>query len=313
MTQERISFSTKRFLVGKAGPFPRLVFSEDVMLRLDQFARARAKGEHGGFLIGRVRELKSAEQYEILVERFVPIPQKDDASRLVIAQEHILTVELALENSGAGEKIVGWAHTHPGFGVFLSNFDKEQHQRYFSQPWQVAYVFDNVANERAVYHCVQGEWQKLGGYYILREMVGQEQVNEEFSGKKWTSIILLLFLIISFVALGNYGYGFVRQLISTKEASKQEQETLVKLPEPVVSVERLIQETEPQSLAEVRETTQEQYGIYIVEKGDNLWKIAEKLWGDPSLFKLLADENGITNPSVIAVGKVLKVPPRSED
>ncbi len=38
--------------------------------------------------------------------------------------------------------IVGWYHTHPGFGIFLSNMDAFIHENFFSFPWQPAYVFD---------------------------------------------------------------------------------------------------------------------------------------------------------------------------
>ena len=39
-------------------------------------------------------------------------------------------------------RIVGWYHTHPGFGVFLSEMDLFIQQNFFSQPWQFAYVYD---------------------------------------------------------------------------------------------------------------------------------------------------------------------------
>lgn len=318
MTKERITFSTRRFLVGRAGAYPRLVFSEDVVLRLDQFAHSKVKGEHGGFLIGHKRELKSSEGYEILVERFVPIPQKDDATRLVITKEHFKTVQRALAEGENREEVVGWAHTHPGFGVFLSNFDKEQHQRYFPEPWQVAYILDNVGHERAVYHCVNEEWHEIGGYYILKEMAANERVLVPLKTGPWLRIALLALLIVSFVALGNYGYGFVRKLVEPKPVVTTEQNISPAEVKPVVSVER----KEPQSqvadpiapvtpvlaVQSVPPSGDAAYGQYVVEKGDNLWKIAEKLWGDPSLFKALAEANGITNPSVIPVGKVLKVP-----
>ena len=38
--------------------------------------------------------------------------------------------------------IVGWYHTHPSFGIFLSHHDLFIHQNFFAQPLQVAYVVD---------------------------------------------------------------------------------------------------------------------------------------------------------------------------
>ncbi len=38
--------------------------------------------------------------------------------------------------------IVGWYHTHPGFGIFLSGMDLFIHQNFFTQIWHVALVLD---------------------------------------------------------------------------------------------------------------------------------------------------------------------------
>lgn len=41
--------------------------------------------------------------------------------------------------------MVGWYHTHPGFGIFLSGMDLFIHQNFFTQIWHVAYVLDPQA------------------------------------------------------------------------------------------------------------------------------------------------------------------------
>ncbi len=51
--------------------------------------------------------------------------------------------ELAAKHPG--RIIVGWYHTHPGFGIFLSNMDAFIHKNFFGFPWQPAYVFDPQA------------------------------------------------------------------------------------------------------------------------------------------------------------------------
>jgi proteasome lid subunit RPN8/RPN11 len=38
--------------------------------------------------------------------------------------------------------IVGWYHTHPGFGIFLSSMDQFIHHNFFNQVWHVAMVLD---------------------------------------------------------------------------------------------------------------------------------------------------------------------------
>ena len=44
-------------------------------------------------------------------------------------------------------KTIGWFHTHPGFGIFLSEFDIFIQRNFFSLPWQVAFVLDPVAKK----------------------------------------------------------------------------------------------------------------------------------------------------------------------
>lgn len=46
---------------------------------------------------------------------------------------------------------------------------------------------------------------------------------------------------------------------------------------------------------------------YVVKKGDNLWNIAKKELGDGSKFGELAKKNGISNPSLIYSGQVIKL------
>ena len=72
-------------------------------------------------------------------------------------------MQRSLQSSGSNLRIVGWMHSHPGFGVF-SAFDK-QHERLFNRPWQIAYVIDAQLGERALY-LRDHAWRELPGYYI---------------------------------------------------------------------------------------------------------------------------------------------------
>ncbi|NLM42013.1 MAG: LysM peptidoglycan-binding domain-containing protein [Firmicutes bacterium] len=311
--------------MGRAGPFPRVVFREEVMQALDRYSHLHSAGEQGGFLIGRKQDLKSAEQYEILVERFVPIPQRSGASRLVITAEHYASVQSALERAGRGEQIVGWAHTHPGFGVFLSHFDREQHERFFPEPWQIAYVMDHQTPERALYHVLAGEWKRLPGYYVLRDMAANEiGIASPGGSSRWLKAVLAVLVVGLLVVGGTYGYSLVRELYFNPAVTQMAADEPVEPPSPPeeeqVQEEAAVQEQPPAQPVPAQTSltppsTIPRYTEYVVERGDNLWTIAQKLWGDPSLYRVIAEENGITNPSMISVGTVLKVPvePRSNE
>ncbi len=314
--ERRVTFSTRRFLVGRAGPFPRLVFREDVMLHLDQFCHLHTHGENGGFLVGKKRDLKSAERYEILVERFIPVTQAERAARLVLTEAHMQTVQQALDQGGEGNRIVGWAHTHPGFGVFLSNFDKEQHLRFFPEPWQVAYVMDNQSNQRAAYHAAEGQWRKLEGYYVLKEMAHNEIVLPARKiEKRQKSLVSLVFLIALLAGALVLGYSWLQRLATPIPAPPD-----ISRPvggegrEGAHEENRFGVETEDEHRVVSDSTAPVEveagFAEYIVQEGDTLWKIAEKLWGDPNLFPLIAEENALSDPGFLPVGKVLLIPER---
>jgi len=65
--------------------------------------------------------------------------------------------------------IVGWYHTHPDFGVFLSGHDLFIQRHFFSQPLQVAYVVDPVRQTRAFFRWRSGAMEQTGGFYLTAD------------------------------------------------------------------------------------------------------------------------------------------------
>ncbi len=65
--------------------------------------------------------------------------------------------------------IVGWYHTHPSFGIFLSHHDLFIHQNFFSQPLQVAYVVDPINQSRGFFQWRDGGLIQVGGYYLTAD------------------------------------------------------------------------------------------------------------------------------------------------
>jgi hypothetical protein len=49
--------------------------------------------------------------------------------------------------------------------------------------------------------------------------------------------------------------------------------------------------------------------IRTVKQGDSLWAIAAEEYGDPALWRPIADENGIYNPRILEAGSEITIPP----
>ncbi len=62
--------------------------------------------------------------------------------------EHIYKIKDAQYPEQA---IVGWYHSHPGFGIFLSEYDLFIHQNFFNAPHQIAWVIDPHSGEEGCF------------------------------------------------------------------------------------------------------------------------------------------------------------------
>jgi proteasome lid subunit RPN8/RPN11 len=63
------------------------------------------------------------------------------------------------------QKVVGWYHTHPGFGAFMSDDDVNSHRLAFSHPWHVAAVCDPIKNELCFFGWDGSEIKAIKGFY----------------------------------------------------------------------------------------------------------------------------------------------------
>jgi len=83
--------------------------------------------------------------------------------------EHIYRVK---DQKFPGLAIVGWYHSHPGFGVFLSEYDLFIHKNFFSNPGQVAWVFDPHSDEEGCFVWAGGEIVRVSSISIKDERAG---------------------------------------------------------------------------------------------------------------------------------------------
>jgi proteasome lid subunit RPN8/RPN11 len=97
--------------------------------------------------------------------------------------EHIYKIK---DRQFPDARIVGWYHSHPGFGVFLSEHDLFIQENFFSNPQQVAWVYDPHTDEEGCFGWVSGKIEKLSslsfGYSQSVEVGGSAAVDYEDQG-----------------------------------------------------------------------------------------------------------------------------------
>jgi hypothetical protein len=88
--------------------------------------------------------------------------------------EHIYAVK---DKNFPDERIVGWYHSHPGFGIFLSEHDTFIHKNFFSSPGQIAWVFDPHSDEEGCFGWVGGQIERLSRVAVLDRRGGEPAEN----------------------------------------------------------------------------------------------------------------------------------------
>src|SRR5438270_1746769 len=135
---------------------PVVVMEAEVARKIRQHARTSMKAEVCGVLIG------GTEHERMMVEACI---QGNNAAQggahVTFTQdtwEHIYKIK---DKEYPDQKIVGWYHSHPGFGVFLSEHDLFIQQNFFSNPQQVAWVYDPHTDEEGCFGWVGDKIEKL--------------------------------------------------------------------------------------------------------------------------------------------------------
>ncbi|MBN9614864.1 MAG: hypothetical protein BGO25_06860 [Acidobacteriales bacterium 59-55] len=112
--------------------------------------------ERIGILIGRPCKRPSGEQLLACVEAALPV---DDitASRVKVSIQKNgwknVWGEPALNSTGS---IIGWYHSHPNHGVFLSAVDRKTQSLWFAQEWKTAIVIDPIRGEHQAFTGADG-------------------------------------------------------------------------------------------------------------------------------------------------------------
>lgn len=151
-----------------ATPVFELRMSGEVARQIRQHARSCLQSEVCGVLIG------SEEGGCTHVEASIAgADAEQGGSHVTFTQdtwEHIYRIK---DRDYPEARIVGWYHSHPGFGVFLSDHDSFIHQNFFSSPRQVAWVYDPHSDEEGCFGWIEGSLQRLKSLQMQDDKGGE--------------------------------------------------------------------------------------------------------------------------------------------
>jgi len=147
---------------------PSVRISSDVVRQIRQHARSSSKTEVCGVLIG-----SDADGITSIEACIAGANAAQGGAHVTFTQdtwEHIYKVK---DRDYPEERILGWYHSHPGFGVFLSDHDTFIHKNFFSAPHQVAWVFDPHSEEEGCFGWHGQRLERLAHVSVVDQRGGE--------------------------------------------------------------------------------------------------------------------------------------------
>lgn len=137
----------------------------DIYINIDEYSSRNTSIEVGSILIGNY-SINSNERF-IIISDFIEAKYSNaTASRLTFTHDSWNYIYSEYESKYSDKKIIGWHHTHPSYGIFLSSYDMFIQQNFFNLEFQIAYVVDPISKTRGFFQWKNNHIEKLQGFFV---------------------------------------------------------------------------------------------------------------------------------------------------
>lgn len=123
----------------------KVYIKQDVYKALEKLSASDTSKELGSIIIGDYSN--ELGKTHVVISEYIEAKYTDaSASTLTFTHETWDYVHAEHERRYPNKRIIGWQHTHPNYGIFLSNYDLFIQENFFNLPFQIAYVIDPIQN-----------------------------------------------------------------------------------------------------------------------------------------------------------------------
>ncbi|MCR4593438.1 MAG: hypothetical protein K5761_00085 [Clostridiales bacterium] len=175
---------------------------------IHRFTKNKTVNESGGVLLGEI--IEAFGKVNIVISAFIEAKYSEGTpTTLKFTHETWEYIHKEAEKKYPELKIVGWIHTHPDFGIFLSDYDKFIHENFFSEENQIAYVVDPIQKTEGFYFWINGKIERCKGFFVFDKtgtpitVTGNEEKEDkpESSGPSVSAILLIASAVVIILAL----------------------------------------------------------------------------------------------------------------
>lgn len=137
-------------LTGPRKPGTRVVVRQSVLSEIHRHGQSRTDVEVCGVLVGN--GYQDTDGAFVYVEASIRGEHAgNQLAQVTFTSETWCHIQEVMDREHSGQRIVGWYHTHPGFGIFLSPMDLFIHENFFGDPEQLALVYDPLGGDEGVF------------------------------------------------------------------------------------------------------------------------------------------------------------------
>ena len=155
----------------RKAPAPAAKQEFRIFLSEQAFDRAVARGdsdttrEIGGVLVGEVLR-DDVGPYLRIDSTVDALHAEEKGAELTFTHATWEHIHKEMDGKHKDKRVVGWYHTHPGFGIFLSDRDQFIQKSFFNLPFQIAFVYDPKSREHGVFTWHDNEAWRARRYWV---------------------------------------------------------------------------------------------------------------------------------------------------
>jgi proteasome lid subunit RPN8/RPN11 len=228
-----------------------------------------------------------------------------------------------IERDHPGERIIGWYHSHPGFGLFLSEYDLFIHKNFFSDPRMLALVIDPVAGDLGWFVWRDNEVVLDARAPTITPPVSRADTSTAGAGHASTAGLRRYAMVTAALILAAGIGGYLVGQHTTGDSPAPSLSQRLNRAESDIGVARARAAAADQHAHRLRSRLRqaEQHRpdsgkafpggtaiAYRVAAGDTLWSIAESLYGDGTMYRHILRADAPVTADRLQVGQVLRVP-----
>lgn len=262
--------------------------------------------EVGGILVGTVADGRAS-----VTGTLPALAATSGSANVTFTHEVWEQVHAAMDRDHSDERIVGWYHSHPGFGVFLSEYDAFAHRNFFEDAAMLALVVDPHSGE--------------AGWFAMRDgaptLVATRStdtpplrpagtpVASAAGAARRSGLAVPVALAVAAAVIG----FFVGGSVSTRTVVAPAAQAAPAPPSPTAPQVLPAAAPAPAALAPPAAAPAPARPVdaaiaYRVRRGDTLWALSGAFYGDPSLWVRLLAANPQLADERLEVGARLRVP-----